>query len=174
MGTERRKLALLILVISYITFISYVISKYLLAHEYIKSSLFSELLFSASKIVIPIWLLAWCYLAFRSISIKKIKYRIQHDPNCCRAYTKKALSFISLLVLIASMSYQLNSYTTSGCFTINDKYQEGNKHFIIANDVRIECDKATFNNIITGIGYALTYEINGYNPEHGSLKKLDI
>ena len=170
---QRRTMASLILVISYITFVCYVLAESTLIINSSQIHRLLQLPFNISLIILPIWLVAWCYYAVRSISIQSIRTRAQNRIHL-KAYLIKGLSFVSILIIGLSITYQLNSYTTTGCFTVEDKYEEGLVHYIVANDIKLRCDKLTFEQVTEGVGYSLTYKGNAYTPNTGSIKKLDI
>lgn len=168
---QRRQMAGAILVISYITFICYVLAQSPIVNEFSWLHRWLYLPFDILVIVLPIWLVAWTYFAWRSLCIKSIKTRVKARMYR-KVYSMKMISFLSLLVIGASMAYQLNSYTTTGCFTVEDKYEEGRLHYIVANDTKIKCDQLTFDHVVLGSGYALTYKGNTYTPNNGSLETI--
>lgn len=170
---QRRVMALLILVMTYITFVCYVLSETTLIVNNSSIYRWLHMPLDITLIILPIWLVAWCYFAIRSISIKTLMNRFE-SKQYKKAYLIKGLSFVSILVIGLSITYQLNSFTTTGCFTVEDKYEDGLAHYIIANDIKLRCDKLTFEQVVEGVGYSLTYKGNTYTPNTGSIKNLDI
>lgn len=170
---QRRKMSIHILVICYITFFCYVLAESTLFIQYPTIQNIMYIPLDLASFLLPIWLLAWCYFASRSFSWSSIKYRLIRESRGYKTYSLKIISFMSLLIIMSLMAYQLNNYTTSGCFTIQDKYELGNGHYFVVNDTKIKCDKLTYESIIEGYGYAITYKSNVYIPQVGYLKTLD-
>ena len=171
---QRRKMARYILVICYVTFICYVLAEFVIlpnsVFEY-KSWLYIP--YEITLRVLPFWVIAWCYFAIRSISMQTIILRLQNN-TFLKAYLTKMISFVSLFTIAIIMISHLNSYTTTGCFTVEDKFERRNVHYLVINNINVKCDQQTFDHVIEGIGYSLTYKWFIYTPNNGSLEKLDI
>lgn len=176
LAKSRRSIAKGIRIMVYITFISYVIadlSLFIDLPQFIKIniSLF-YLPFRISKGLLPIWLIAWVYFAYKSIDMVKIKSELSDIKTLIVKYRKKLIHLSFLVTVCLLFLVMLSNIAVQGCFIIQDKHKDPTGYFIQIDNKQLRCNQSVYSNIIKGEAYAVTYVGNALLPKTGIITKV--
>lgn len=152
----------------YIAFLGFELSQYLINFNY--GLHLHEILclpFNLAIYLVPFLFLVYMFFVLQSFRKKTNK------KSSNKTKLKTILIVISLIFISYTLNYQFHEHSTVGVFTIDQKFQTGNKYFIQVKDYKIRCTRTEFNLITVNKEYLVDYNWNSLSPNTGKLINIE-